>query len=431
MRMTGSKPELLAPAGDMEKLRMAVLFGADAVYLGAKDFSLRAQSKNFAAADLPQAVEFAHAHGVKVYLTVNVYPHEQHLVGLTELLPQAEAAGVDAFIIADPGVFNLAGRLAPTVARHISTQASVTNSEAAAFWRDLGAERVILGREVSLANCAEITRKVPIEVEIFVHGAVCMSYSGRCLLSSYLAGRSANLGDCSQPCRWQYRMEEQRRPGEYMPIEEDKWGAYILNSKDLCLLPYMPEILAAGVSSLKIEGRMKSAYYVANVTRIYRRALDEYWAAWENLDERTPEKLRENFAAPAEWQEELEKVSHRKYFSGFAVDKPGSDAYVYNTTYSFRGYDFAGVVQGYDKANARLQIQQRNHLAVGDEVEFICPGRIEPYKLTIAAMWGENGEERETLPHAKEIGWIACPDELPEGSILRRPTPENGGGAHE
>lgn len=431
MQMTRQKPELLAPAGDMEKLRMAVLFGADAVYLGAKDFSLRAQSKNFAADDLPRAVEFAHAHGVKVYLTVNVYPHEPHLEGICELLPKARAAGVDAFIIADPGVFNLAGQLAPIVARHISTQASVTNSEAARFWHDLGAERVILGREVSLANCGEITRKVPIEVEIFIHGAVCMSYSGRCLLSSYLTGRSANLGDCAQPCRWQYRMEEQRRPGEYMPIEQDKWGAYILNSKDLCLLPYMPEILAAGVSSLKIEGRMKSAYYVANVTRIYRQALDAYWDAWQKLADKTADALRRSFVPPADWQEELGRVSHRKYFAGFAVDAPDENAYVYNTTYSFRGYDFAGVVLGYDKENSRVQIEQRNHLALGDEVEFICPGMEKPYKLVLSAMWGADGEERQTLPHAKEIGWLACPDELPEGSILRRPTPENGGGARE
>lgn len=424
------KPELLAPAGDMEKLRMAVLYGADAVYLGARDFSLRAQSKNFDTGDLPQVVEYAHAHGVKVYLTVNVYPHEQHLSGIRELLAAAEAAGVDAFIIADPGVFRLAGEVAPSVARHISTQASVTNSESARFWRDLGAERVILGREVSLQNAGEIVRNVPIEVEIFIHGAVCMSYSGRCLLSSYLTGRSANLGDCAQPCRWQYRMEEQRRPGEYMPIEEDKWGAYILNSKDLCLLPYMPEILAAGVSSLKIEGRMKSAYYVANVTRVYREALDAYWQAWEKLGEKSAAALRENFEPDQSWQDELAKISHRKYFSGFAVDAPGADSYVYNTTYSFRGYDFAGVVLAYDSEKKRVQIEQRNHLALGDEIEIIRPGD-KPYQLTISEIWDNDGEPRERLPHAKEIAWLACPVELAAGSILRRPTPEGGGGAHE
>lgn len=424
------KPELLAPAGDMEKLRMAVLYGADAVYLGARDFSLRAQSKNFDTEDLPQVVEYAHAHGVRVYLTVNVYPHEQHLSGIKELMRAAESAGVDAFIIADPGVFKLAAEVAPSVARHISTQASVTNSESARFWRDLGAERVILGREVSLANAAEIVRKVPIEVEIFIHGAVCMSYSGRCLLSSYLTGRSANLGDCAQPCRWQYRMEEQRRPGEYMPIEEDKWGAYILNSKDLCLLPYMPEILAAGVSSLKIEGRMKSAYYVANVTRVYRQALDEYWQAWERLEEKSAVALREAFPANPIWQEELAKVSHRKYFSGFAVDEPKEDAYVYNTTYSFRGYDFAGVVLDYDGEKKRVQIEQRNHLALGDEIEIIRP-HAEPYTLTITEIWDNEGNVRDRLPHAKEVAWLGCPVELPVGSILRRPTPENGGGAHE
>lgn len=424
------KPELLAPAGDMEKLRMAVLYGADAIYLGAQDFSLRAQARNFAAADLAPAVEFAHAHGVKVYLTVNIYPQEQHLAGIKELLPAAAKAGVDAFIIADPGVFRLAEQLAPQIARHISTQASSTNSEAARFWLEQGAARVILGREVSLANCAAIAASVPIELEIFIHGAVCMSYSGRCLLSSYLTGRSANLGDCAQPCRWQYRLEEERRPGEYMPLEQDRWGAYIFNSKDLCLLPYLPEVLAAGVSSLKIEGRMKSAYYVANVTRVYRQAIDAYWQVWQSLADPSAEALRAQFAPDPAWQEELAKVSHRKYFSGFAVGEPGADAYVYDTSYSFRGYDFAGVALAYDRERGRLQIEQRNHLALGDAVEIISPAA-EPYSLTISAIWSAEGEPRTVLPHAKEIAWLACPQELPPGSIIRRATPPNGGGAHE
>ena len=424
------KPELLSPAGDKEKLKAAVLYGADAVYLGARDFSLRAQAGNFAVEELPRAVQFAHSHGVKVYLTVNVYPHEEDLPALKGLLADAAAAGVDAFIIADPGVFNLAKHLAPQVARHISTQASCTNSEAAMFWLAQGASRIIPGREVSLQNCAAIAARVPIELEIFIHGAVCMSYSGRCLLSSYLTGRSANLGDCAQPCRWRYRLEEERRPGEYMPIEEDGRGAYIFNSKDLCLLPYMPEILAAGVGSLKIEGRMKSAYYVANVTRVYREALDTYWEAMQSLREPTAANLRAAFTPPDTWQEELEKVSHRRYFSGFAVGKPGADAYVYNTTYSFRGYDFAGVVLGCDKEQGRIKIEQRNHLALGDEVEIISP-KAEPYPLRISAIWSEEGEPLTVLPHAKQIAWLACPKELPEGSIIRRPTPPDGGGAHE
>ncbi len=277
-KMSISKPELLAPAGDMEKLRLAVLYGADAVYLGASDFSLRAQAHNFDAAELAAAVDFAHASGVKVYLAVNVYAHEQHLPALRQLLPQAAEWGVDAFIIADPGIFRLAGELAPGVERHISTQAASSNSQTAQFWLEQGASRVVLAREVSLAECGQIARAVPIELEIFVHGAVCMAYSGRCLLSSFLCGRGANLGDCAQPCRWQYRLEEAKRPGQYMPIEQDKWGSYIFNSKDLRLLELLPEILLSGAASLKIEGRMKSAYYVANVTRVYRHALDACWA---------------------------------------------------------------------------------------------------------------------------------------------------------
>ena len=246
------KPELLAPAGDWEKLKMAVLYGADAVYLGARDFSLRERAKNFAPEELAAAVEYAHARGVKLYLTVNVYPHEEHLADIKHLLAVACDAGVDAFIIADPGIFRLAGEVAPEVAQHISTQANCTNSEAVRFWREQGASRVILGREVTLAECEQINAASDIELEVFVHGAVCMSYSGRCLLSGFLTGRSANLGDCAQPCRWQYRLVEERRPGEYMPVEEDRWGSYILNSKDLCLIEMLPEIMQAGVASLKI-----------------------------------------------------------------------------------------------------------------------------------------------------------------------------------
>lgn len=424
------KPELLAPAGDWEKLKMAVLYGADAVYLGARDFSLRERAKNFAPEELAAAVEYAHAHGVKLYLTVNVYPQEEQLADIRGLLAAARDAGVDAFIIADPGIFRLAGEVAPGVARHISTQANCTNSETARFWREQGASRVILGREVSLAQCEQIAAASDIELEIFVHGAVCMSYSGRCLLSGFLTGRSANLGDCAQPCRWQYRLVEERRPGEYMPIEEDRWGSYILNSKDLCLIELLPEILQAGAASLKIEGRMKSAYYVANVTRVYRMALDACWAAWQQAEEQTAAGCRQYYQFDPDWREELQKVSHRRYFTGFAVQPPGPEGYVYDSSYSFRGYDFAGVVLGYDAALKRLHIEQRNHMALGDTVEIIIPG--EPVRsLTIRGIWTEDGEPAAALPHAMEHAWIACDEELPAGSIIRRPVREEGGGAHE
>ncbi len=425
------KPELLSPAGDLEKLQIAVWYGADAVYLGAPDFSLRAQAGSFAGDELAAAVALAHAAGVKVYLAVNIYAHERHLANLRGLLAEAAACGVDAFIIADPGVFKLAGELAPGVARHISTQAASSNSECVRFWQEQGASRVVLAREVSLAECGQIARSVPVELEIFVHGAVCMAYSGRCLLSSFLCGRSANLGDCAQPCRWQYRLEEAKRPGQYMPVEEDRWGSYIFNSKDLRLLELLPEILLSGAASLKIEGRMKSAYYVANVTRVYRQALDVCWELWRGLDfapDLAALRARwEPLLAAAEWGAELDKLSQRQYFTGFALAEglaaapgaPDTAAYVYDNSYSQRAYDFAGVVLGYDAAKQRLHIEQRNHLALGDEVEIIQPqGEVKRLRLT--AIWSEDGAELAALPHAKQHAWLACPFALPPGSILRR-----------
>ncbi len=427
------KPELLAPAGDLEKLKMAVLYGADAVYLGGTNFSLRAAAANFTRAQMEEGVAFAHRHGVKVYVTVNIYAHNQHLQDMEGYLQDLAALGVDAVIVSDPGIFAMARRVAPSLAVHISTQASCTNWEAAAFWRQQGAERVILAREVSLADCGEISKHTDIDLEIFVHGAVCMAYSGRCLLSSFMTKRSANLGDCAQPCRWQYRLEEAKRPGSYFPIEEDKWGSYIFNSKDLCLLDLLPEILFRGVASLKIEGRMKSAYYVANVVRVYRQAVDACWQAVQqylqdqgkqpadDLEEVDFDCFRQSyFQIDPVWTEELEKISHRHYFTGFAVGQPNQDGYIYDTTYSFRGYDFAGVVLDYDQDNQRLQIQQRNHLALGDQVEIICP-KGPVVKLTIEAIWRADGEPLEKLPHPKEVAYIGCKQQVPAGSILRRP----------
>lgn len=412
------KPELLAPAGDMEKLKMAVLYGADAVYLGG-EFSLRARSGNFSADELAEAVDYAHSHGVKVYLTANIYAAEGQMDGLRDWLVRAAAVGVDAFIISDPGVFALAGECAPQVARHISTQASCTNSSAVRFWQQQGAERVILAREVTLAECGEIAQKTDAELEIFIHGAMCVSYSGRCLLSSFLTQRSGNQGDCAQPCRWQYRLEEAKRPGAYMPIEEDEHGTYIMNSKDLCLIELLPEILQAGVSSLKIEGRMKSAYYVANVTRIYRQALDECWRAWQAAETPTAEACRREYRFDSEWAEELRRVSHRQYFTGFALGQPNAGGFVYDSSYGCRGYDFAGIVLAYDAELQRVQIEQRNHLALGDAVEIITPHDGVKH-LTLDAIWSEDGEPREKLPHPREIAWLACDVPLEAGSILRR-----------
>ncbi|MGI5825469.1 MAG: peptidase U32 family protein [Bacillota bacterium] len=425
------KPELLAPAGDLEKLKMAVLYGADAVYIGGQNFSLRERATNFDDAQMREAVDFAHARGVRVYVTINIYAHNEHIEQMADYMKNLAEMKVDAFIVSDPGVFALAKRTVPGMELHISTQASVTNYEAVEFWRQAGASRVILAREVSLYDCGVISRHTDTDLEIFVHGAVCMSYSGRCLLSSFMTKRSGNLGDCAQPCRWQYRLEEAKRPGSYFPIEEDKWGSYIFNSKDLCLIDLLPEILFRGVASLKIEGRMKSAYYVANVVRVYREAVDSCYEAIEQFlrDNKQsaaecPTEIdfvkfkNEYFQVKEEWHEELQKISHRHYFTGFAVSKPNENGYIYDTTYSFRGYDFAGVVL--DSADGKIKIQQRNHLALGDEVEIISPNQ-PVYKMCLEDIQDEDGGIREVLNHPKEIAWVKCEQAFSAGSIIRRP----------
>lgn len=425
------KPELLAPAGDLEKLKMAVLYGADAVYIGGQNFSLRERATNFDDEQMREAVAFAHSHGVKVYVTVNIYAHNEHIDNMADYLRSLADMQVDALIVSDPGVFALAKRIVPQLELHISTQASVTNYEAAEFWKQAGAKRVILAREVSLKDCGVISQNTDIDLEIFVHGAVCMSYSGRCLLSSFMTKRSGNLGDCAQPCRWEYRLEEAKRPGSFFPIEEDRWGSYIFNSKDLCLIDLLPEILFRSVASLKIEGRMKSAYYVANVVRVYRQAVDacyeavnKYLADKGLTAETCPTEIDfsefrdKYFTVKEEWHEELQKISHRHYFTGFAVSKPNENGYIYDTTYSFRGYDFAGVVL--DSADGKIKIQQRNHLALGDEVEIISPNQ-PVHKMRLAKIWDLDGCEREVLNHPKEIAWVECSESFPQGSIIRRP----------
>ncbi len=403
------KPELLAPAGNLEKLKTAVLYGADAVYLGGGDYSLRAQAGNFNMAELAEGIAFAHSHWVKVYVTVNIYAQERHLTNLPQYLKRLAEMGADGIIVADPGVFALAGQVAPQLVRHISTQANTQNSAAVDFWRQNGAKRVVLGREASLQDIRRICRHTEEEIEVFVHGAMCMAYSGRCLLSSYLTGRRANLGDCTQPCRWQYRLEEEKRPGEYFAIEEDGHGSYIFNSKDLCLIDYLPQLMEAGVASFKIEGRMKSSYYVANVTRIYREAIDLCWADPEHY------KVR------PQWQEELEKVSHRPYGHGFLIEGSNAERQYYRTSAYVRGYDFCGLVLGYSQG--RLAVEQRNHLALGDVLEILCPGQ-GVRTLTIAAMWDELGGPIAKAPHARQKVWIASAFEVPAGTVIRRPVRE-------
>lgn len=403
--MTQKRPELLAPAGDLEKLRFALLYGADAVYLGGQEFSLRAGANNFSPEQLVEGVRIAHALNKKVYLAVNIYAKNADLDILPAYLAMAQETGLDALIISDPGVFAYAREYAPQVPIHISTQANTGNWRAAKFWQEAGAKRVILARELSIAEMKTIAELSGLETEAFVHGAMCISYSGRCLLSNFLVGRDANRGDCAHPCRWNYRLEEEKRPGSYFPIEEDKRGSYIMNSKDLCLLGLIPELLAANLSSWKIEGRNKSAYYVANITRVYRQAIDAALAE------------KEDFYIRKEWMEEIAKVSHREFTTAFALGAPDQTAYRYDDADSVRGYDFAGVI--HEVSEDSILVEQRNHLAVGDEAEIILPNG-QNIKIPISAIFDEQGNPLDAARHPRQMVRIPAKIEAQAPLIIRR-----------
>lgn len=352
-------PELLAPAGNREKLALAVHYGADAVYLGGKAFGLRNQADNFTDGELEEGVAFAHDRGVKAYLTVNWYAGGSDLPGLQEFLERTAGIPFDACIAADPGVIDLIREVAPERPIHLSTQANSTNWRSVAFWSRQGISRINLAREMTLEEIREVKERVPVEIEVFVHGALCISYSGRCLLSSVMAGRNANKGECAHPCRWNYSLVEETRPGEYFPVVEDARGTFIFNSRDLCLLPYLPELVAAGVDSLKIEGRMKGVNYVASVVRVYREALDRF------RDD--PER----YACRPEWLEELAKISHRGYTTGFFFGAPRDVGVELDSRY-IRSHDFVGVVAGVGDGLATIDV--RNRICRDDHVEFIGPG---------------------------------------------------------
>ena len=351
-------PELLAPAGNPEKLRMAVLYGADAVYLGGRSFGLRAFGGNFTPDKMKEAVAFAHQHGTKVYITINIFPHDNDMLDLDDYLHFVYDIGADAALVADLGVFTRAREIVPSLPLHVSTQANNTNWRAAEAWHKLGAKRIVLARELSGKEISEIRRHTDAELEIFVHGAMCISYSGRCMLSNYLAGRDANRGACAQPCRWKYALVEEKCPGEYLPIEEDEHGTYIMNSKDLCLLPYLQDVIDTGVDSLKIEGRMKSVHYVASVTKAYRDALDGYAANGGKYESSAEEA-------------ELQKVSHREYTTGFFFGRPDGQAQNYKSSEYIQTSEFIGIVRSYDAGYAK--IEQRNHMEKGEEIEVFSP----------------------------------------------------------
>ena len=402
------KMELLAPAGNMDKLKMALLYGADAVYLGGKSFGLRAFSDNFSLEEMEEAVRYAHGLGKKVHVTVNIFPHNADLNGLPEYLTSLRDIHVDAVLIADPGIFSLARQIVPDLPVHISTQANVTNWASAKFWHDAGAKRVVMAREVSLKDVKAIHDKVPVELEGFVHGAMCISYSGRCLLSNYFTeNRDSNRGQCVQCCRFKYNVVEEKRPGQYFPVMEDERGTYIFNSKDLCLLPYLPDLYDAGLCSLKIEGRMKSVHYVATVVKVYRQAIDAY--------ERDPE----HFRVLPEWIEELEKISHRPYTRGFSVSRPTEADQVYSHSSNTQTHEFIGLVRSYDAERKLAWIEQRNHFKVGQTVEFLQPkGKL--IRCTISRILDEDGQDLDAARHAQQVVAVPVDEPLEAYSMMRR-----------
>ena len=402
------KPELLAPAGDMDALQAAVRFGADAVYLAGKRFGMRAAPANFTPETLREAVAFAHSRDVRVYLTCNTLPRSDELDDLTAFLPQAADCGVDAFIATDVGTLRLIRRCAPQVDVHISTQAGVTNYETANAFYDMGARRVIPARELSLREIADMRRHIPddMEIECFVHGAMCVSFSGRCLLSNYLAGRDANRGACAQPCRWKYNLVEETRPGEYYPIGEDADGTYILNARDMCMIRHIPQLIEAGVSSFKIEGRAKSPYYVSVVVNAYRCAIDGY--------------LREPSAdyVPQQWiLDEVGKVSHREYCTGFFFGDPRDNAEIFYDGIYRRYYETVAEALSFD--GAMLHCRQRNKFCVGDEIEILEKGK-PPVTVTVRRLETEDGEAINSVPHPMMLFRMPIPFAVESGALIRK-----------
>ncbi|NLY78184.1 MAG: U32 family peptidase [Tissierellia bacterium] len=407
------KPELLAPAGDLEKLKMAINYGADAVYLGGERFGLRKASKNFGIEEIKEGVEYAHNRGKKVYVTMNIVPHNEDLVGLEDYVRELYNIGIDAVIVSDPGMFTIIKKTVPDLPIHLSTQASVTNYETVMFWYNLGIKRIVLARELSLKEIKEIIDKAPedLEIEVFVHGAMCISYSGRCLLSNYMTGRDANRGDCAQACRWKYNLVEEKRPGEFYPVFEDEKGTYIFNSKDLCMIEYIPQLVEAGIKSFKIEGRVKSSYYVATVLRSYRMAIDEYF------------KDKEKYTFKQEWIEEIKKASFRDFTTGFYFDKPTEKDQVYGSSSYIRNYDFVGLVLDYDKETGLATVEQRNRMYVGDEIEVFGPGT-DYFTQTIERMYDEEGNGIDVAPHPQQIVKIQMEQPVDSWYILRKPRKE-------
>ncbi len=403
------KPELLIPASSLEVLKTAVVFGADAVYIGGEVFSLRAKSKNFSMEDMREGIAFAHAHGARVYVTANILAHNGDLDGVENYFHELKAIGPDALIISDPGVFQIAKEVCPEIEIHISTQANNTNYRTYRFWHSLGAKRVVSARELSMDELRELRANIPedLEIETFIHGAMCISYSGRCLLSSYFTGRDANQGACTHPCRWKYAIMEETRPGEYLPVYENERGTYIFNSKDLCMIEHIPELVEAGIDSFKIEGRMKTALYVAVVTRTYRQAIDDY------LKDEVLYRSRMEY-----YKEEIAKCTYRQFTTGFFFGKPDHDTQIYDNNTYIKAYTYLGLI-GEDQGDGFYGLEQRNKFSVGDTIEVMKPdGR--DLEVTVQAMTDAEGTMIESCPHPKQKIFVNLGVELCPLDLLRR-----------
>ena len=402
-------PELLIPASSLEVLKVAVTFGADAVYVGGEAFGLRAKAKNFSMEDMAEGIQFAHEHGVKVYVTANILAHNRDLDAAREYFKELKAIGPDALIISDPGMFMIAREVCPEIDIHISTQANNVNYMTFLFWQEQGAARVVTGRELSLEEIRQIRDHIPdsLEIETFVHGAMCISYSGRCLLRNFFTGRDANQGACTHPCRWKYSVVEETRPGEYMPVYENERGTYIFNSKDLCMIEHVPDMIDAGIDSFKIEGRMKTALYGATVARTYRKAIDDY------LED--PEKYKANM----EWyKEEIGKCTYREFTTGFYFGKPTSETQIYDSNTYVKNYIYLGTVEERD-ARGFAKIEQKNKFSVGETIEIMKPdGR--NISALVRGIYTEEGESQESAPHPKQILYIDLDGEVEQYDILRK-----------
>ncbi len=403
------KTELLIPAGSLEVLKTAVIYGADAVYIGGEAFGLRAKAKNFTNDDIREGIAFAHDRGVKVYITANILAHNEDLSGVEEYFNELKEIRPDAVIISDPGVFAIAKRVIPDMELHISTQANNTNYGTYLFWHQLGAKRVVSARELSLAEIKEIRGKIPedLEIESFIHGAMCMSYSGRCLLSNFMTGRDANQGACTHPCRWKYSLVEEKRPGEYMPVYENERGTYIFNSKDLCMIEHIPEMMDAGIDSFKIEGRMKTALYVATVARTYRKAIDDY-----NKD---PELYKANM----DWyRSEIGKCTYREFTTGFYFGKPDETTQIYDNNTYVKNYTYLGTALAVDE-RGYARIEQKNKFTVGETIEVMKPDGSN-LEVKVKGIWNEDGEAQESAPHSRQILFVHLDAKVEPYDILRR-----------